>query len=99
MDCFKVRKALRLDAYQDGIIRMFGLHSDSIAMEMEVDGGARNHSLYWVGSAEVVSPLRKVEPKRVAVMWHGAVWICAGCPFLETQLHREAMSDGKIAML
>jgi hypothetical protein len=37
----------------------FGLHLDSIAMEMGIDHGIRKKSLHSVGIAEAVSPLRK----------------------------------------
>lgn len=93
------RKALWFDACQDEMIRTFGLHFDSIAMEMEVDDGTRKMSLHSVSSAEAVSPLRKVEPKRIAVMRRRAFWICAGSPFLETQLRRGAISDNRTYML
>lgn len=93
------RKALWLDACQDEMIRMFGLHFDSIAMEMEVDDGTRKMSLHSVGSAEAVSPLRKVEPRRITVMRRPAFSICAVSPFLETQLRRQAISDNWTDML
>lgn len=55
--------------YLEESARTSEFHSDSIAVEMKVDDGIRKKSLHSVGIAEAVSPVRKVEPKRIAATW------------------------------